>query len=70
MVVEGSMTITIKKEEDGDNNDGDDERGQIIQSWELNCLRERERERERERDYVKALVETLQVIDALMVLER
>ena len=68
MVVEGSMTITIKKEEDGDNNDGDDERGQIIQSWELNCLRERERERER--DYVKALVETLQVIDALMVLER
>ena len=31
MVVEGSMTITIKKE-DGDNNDGDDERGQIIQS--------------------------------------
>ena len=66
MVVEGSMTITIKKEEDGDNNDGDDERGQITQSWELNCLRERERER----DYVKALVETLQVIDALMVLER
>ena len=46
MVVEGSMTITTKKEEDGDNNDGDDERGQIIQSWELNCLRERERERE------------------------
>ena len=68
MVVKGSMTITTKKEEDGDNNDGDDERGQIIQSWELNCLRERERERER--DYVKALVETLQVIDALMVLER
>ena len=33
-------------------------------------LFERERERERERDYVKALVETLQVIDALMVLER
>ena len=27
-------------------------------------------ERERERDYVKALVEILQVIDALMVLER
>ena len=33
-------------------------------------LFERERERERERDYVKALVEILQVIDALMVLER
>ena len=45
--VGGSTTITIKKE-DGDNNDGDDERGQITQSWELNCLRERERERERE----------------------